>query len=76
MVHAHDWLVAHPAIALADALEVPLVATIHATEAGRYSGWLSTPLSRQVHSAEWWLAQRADTLITCSAAMRAEVADP
>jgi glycogen(starch) synthase len=75
VVHAHDWLVAHPAIALADALEVPLVATIHATEAGRYSGWLSTPLSRQVHSAEWWLAQRADTLITCSAAMRAEVAE-
>jgi glycogen(starch) synthase len=75
VVHAHDWLVAHPAIALADVLEVPLVATIHATEAGRYSGWLSSPLSRQVHSAEWWLAQRADTLITCSAAMRAEVAE-
>jgi glycogen(starch) synthase len=75
VVHAHDWLVAHPAIALADVLEVPLVATIHATEAGRYAGWLSAPLSRQVHSAEWWLAHRADTLITCSAAMRAEVAD-
>ena len=75
VVHAHDWLVAHPAIALADVLEVPLVATIHATEAGRYSGWLSAPLSRQVHSAEWWLARRADTLITCSAAMRTEVAE-
>ena len=75
VVHAHDWLVAHPAIALADVLEVPLVATIHATEAGRYAGWLSSPLSRQVHSAEWWLAHRADALITCSAAMRAEVAE-
>jgi glycogen(starch) synthase len=75
VVHAHDWLVAHPAIALADVLGVPLVATIHATEAGRYSGWLSSPLSRQVHSAEWWLAHRADTLITCSAAMRAEVTE-
>jgi glycogen(starch) synthase len=74
VVHAHDWLVAHPAIALADVLAVPLVATIHATEAGRYAGWLSSPLSRQVHSAEWWLAHRADALITCSAAMRAEVA--
>ena len=41
VVHAHDWLVAHPAIALADALGVPLVATFHATEAGRYGGWLS-----------------------------------
>ena len=75
VVHAHDWLVAHPAIALADALDVPLVATFHATEAGRYAGWLSTPLSRQVHSVEWWLANRADALITCSAAMRAEVAE-
>jgi glycogen synthase len=75
VVHAHDWLVAHPAIALAEVLGVPLVATIHATEAGRYAGWLSSPLSRQVHSAEWWLANRADTLITCSAAMRAEVAE-
>jgi glycogen(starch) synthase len=75
VVHAHDWLVAHPAIALADVLGVPLVATIHATEAGRYNGWLSSPVSRQVHSTEWWLARRADTVITCSAAMRAEVAE-
>ncbi len=75
VVHAHDWLVAHPAVSLADALDVPLVATFHATEAGRYAGWLSTPLSRQVHSVEWWLANRADALITCSAAMRAEVAE-
>lgn len=74
VVHAHDWLVAHPAIALADALAVPLVATLHATEAGRHAGWLSHPLNRQVHSVEWWLAQRADALVTCSAAMRAEVA--
>ncbi len=74
VVHAHDWLVAHPAITLADVLDVPLVATVHATEAGRYNGWLSAALSRQVHSVEWWLVRRADALITCSRAMRAEVA--
>jgi glycogen(starch) synthase len=73
VVHAHDWLVTHPAIALADFLAVPLVATIHATEAGRHSGWLSQPLNQQIHSVEWWLANRADALITCSASMRAEV---
>jgi glycogen synthase len=73
VVHAHDWLVTHPAVALADFLGVPLVATIHATEAGRHSGWLSQPLNQQVHSVEWWLANRADALITCSASMRAEV---
>jgi glycogen synthase len=75
VVHAHDWLVAHPAIALADVFGVPLVATIHATEAGRYAGWLSSPLSRQVHSTEWWLANRADAVITCSTAMRDEAAE-
>ncbi|OLT13713.1 glycogen synthase [Pseudonocardia sp. CNS-139] len=75
VVHAHDWLVAQPAIALADVLGVPLVATVHATEAGRHAGWLSSPVSRQVHSTEWWLARRADTVITCSAAMRAEAAE-
>lgn len=74
VVHAHDWLVAHPAIALAEHLRRPLVGTIHATEAGRHSGWLSYPLNQQVHSAEWWLANRADELITCSEAMRTEVA--
>src|SRR3954468_9364029 len=41
VVHAHDWLVAHPAIALAEYFDVPLVSTMHATEAGRHSGWVS-----------------------------------
>ncbi|OLR91643.1 glycosyltransferase family 4 protein [Actinokineospora bangkokensis] len=74
VVHAHDWLVTHPAVALAGHAGVPLVATLHATEAGRHSGWLSQPLNQQVHSVEWWLANRADALITCSSAMRTEVA--
>ncbi|WP_309113878.1 glycosyltransferase family 4 protein [Saccharothrix sp.] len=74
VVHAHDWLVTHPAIALAEASGAPLVATVHATEAGRHSGWLSQTLNQQVHSVEWWLANRADSLITCSSAMRTEVA--
>ncbi|WP_199433523.1 glycosyltransferase family 4 protein [Qaidamihabitans albus] len=74
VVHAHDWLVTHPAIALAESARVPLVGTIHATEAGRHSGWLSHPLNQQVHSVEWWLANRVDALITCSQAMRREVA--
>jgi len=73
VVHAHDWLVTHPAIALTEAAGVPLVGTVHATEAGRHSGWLSHSLNQQIHSVEWWLAQRADELITCSVAMRTEV---
>jgi len=74
VVHAHDWLVTHPAVTLAEHAGAPLVATLHATEAGRHGGWLSQPLNHQVHSVEWWLANRADALVTCSVAMRAEVA--
>ena len=75
VVHAHDWLVAHPSIALAEHFDVPLVATLHATEAGRHSGWVAGHVNRQVHSVESWLANRADALITCSASMRDEVTD-
>lgn len=75
VVHAHDWLVAHPAIALAEYFDVPLVSTLHATEAGRHSGWLSGRINRQVHSVEWWLANESDRLITCSASMHDEVTE-
>ena len=73
VVHAHDWLVAHPAIALAEHFDVPLVSTIHATEAGRHSGWVSGRVNRQVHSVEWWLAAESDALIACSQSMHDEV---
>ncbi len=73
VVHAHDWLVAHPAIALAQFFDVPLVSTIHATEAGRHSGWVSGRVSRQVHALESWLVRESDSLIACSASMRDEI---
>ena len=75
VVHAHDWLVAHPAIALAEFFDVPVVSTMHATEAGRHSGWISGPISRQVHALESWLARESDSLIACSHSMADEIAD-
>jgi glycogen(starch) synthase len=75
VVHAHDWLVAHPAIALAEFYDVPTVSTIHATEAGRHSGWVSGRLSRQVHAVESWLVRESDSLIACSASMRDEITE-
>ena len=75
VVHAHDWLVAHPAVTLAEFFDVPLVSTIHATEAGRHSGWLSGPVSRQVHSLESWLVHESDSLITCSVSMSEEITE-
>ncbi|BDH58481.1 hypothetical protein MTP03_34200 [Tsukamurella sp. PLM1] len=73
VVHAHDWLAAHAAVGLAEAFDAPLVATVHATEAGRHSGWVSGPVNRQVHSTEMWLANEADAVITCSRSMSDEV---
>jgi glycogen(starch) synthase len=73
VVHAHDWLVAQTAITLAESTGAPLVATLHATEAGRNQGWLPRPLNLAIHSVERWLAQRAAAVITCSTSMRDEV---
>ena len=75
VVHAHDWLVAHPAVALSQFYDVPMVSTIHATEAGRHSGWITGDISRQVHAVESWLVRESDSLITCSASMADEIAE-
>lgn len=75
VVHAHDWLVAHPSIALAEFFDVPMVSTVHATEAGRHSGWVSGPISRQVHALESWLARESDSLIACSHSMADEITE-
>ncbi|BAX91700.1 glycosyltransferase family 4 protein [Mycobacterium shigaense] len=75
VVHAHDWLVAHPAIGLAQFYDVPIVSTIHATEAGRHSGWVTGAISRQVHAVESWLVRESDSLITCSASMGDEITE-
>jgi glycogen(starch) synthase len=75
VVHAHDWLVAHPAIALAQFYDVPMISTLHATEAGRHSGWVAGAISRQVHAVESWLVRESDSLITCSASMGEEITE-
>jgi len=73
VVHAHDWIVAHAAATLRQAYAVPVVATLHATEAGRHQGWLVTPLSKTLHTIDWWLTFEARRVITCSYAMQDEV---
>jgi glycogen(starch) synthase len=73
VIHAHDWLVAHAAKTLKDVTGTPLVATVHATEAGRHQGYLPGPVNRAIHSVEWWLTYEARRVVTCSAYMRDEV---
>ncbi len=75
VVHAHDWLVAYAAAGLKDAWDLPVVATIHATERGRHQGWLPGPLNKLIHQIEWWLTYEARRVITCSAYMREQVGE-
>ncbi|TDB81021.1 glycosyltransferase family 4 protein [Micromonospora sp. KC721] len=73
VIHAHDWLVAHTAITLREHLDIPLVTTIHATEAGRHQGWLPDEMNRTIHGVEHWLTSESGRIIACSGYMGQEV---
>ncbi|MDB9506655.1 MAG: glycosyltransferase family 4 protein [Microcystis aeruginosa BS13-02] len=72
LVHAHDWLVGDAAIALKHLFKIPLIATIHATEYGRYNG-LHTDTQRYIASKEGTLVYNAWRVIVCTSYMRHEV---
>jgi len=74
VLHAHDWLVAHAAIALKHAYRIPLVATIHATERGRHHG-LHNPQQTYINDVEWHLTYEAWRVIVCSDYMRSQVVE-
>ncbi len=73
VVHGHDWLTAHACSLVSEALHVPWVHTVHATEAGRHQGWLPGALSRAIHSIERWSVHGADRVLVCSQHMKWEV---
>ncbi|MGE4425984.1 MAG: glycosyltransferase family 4 protein [Solirubrobacteraceae bacterium] len=75
VVHGHDWLVASATDHLARHADLPMVATIHATEYGRHQGWVGRHPQSHIHGIETWMARRADRTITCSHYMRGHVAD-
>ncbi|MDZ4832652.1 MAG: glycosyltransferase family 4 protein [Candidatus Melainabacteria bacterium] len=54
IVHAHDWMVTDAAWVLKTGLGIPVVSTIHATEAGRMGG-IHTDQQRYVNQMEWRL---------------------
>lgn len=72
IVHAHDWLTAFAGAATKHAFQIPLIATIHATEAGRNNG-LHNEHQRYIGSVEWWLAFEAWRIIVCSKHMEKEI---
>ena len=73
LIHAYDWLVTHTAITLKEHLDLPLVATVHATEAGRHQGWLPDEMNKCIHSIERWLGHEACRVLVWSEYMRLEV---
>ncbi|AUS98924.1 glycoside hydrolase [Nostoc sp. CENA543] len=72
LIHAHDWLVGDAAIALKHTFKIPLVATIHATEYGRYNG-IHNDIQNYIHGKENLLAYNAWRVIVCTDYMRQEV---
>ncbi len=74
LIHAHDWLVGLAAIELKLAHKCPLLATIHATEQGRWRNHgLSNHLSRQIDNVERNLTYEAWRVIACSHYMIGEL---
>ncbi|MEX0848407.1 MAG: glycosyltransferase family 4 protein [Ilumatobacteraceae bacterium] len=73
VVHAHDWLVAWAGDTLKTLLDVPLVATIHATERGRHGGHVPPGMPAAINAVEWWLTYQAREVIACSKFMVREV---
>lgn len=72
IIHAHDWIVAYASIVLKQSYNVPLVATIHATEWGRNWG-IHNDEQRYISSIEWWLTFESWKVIVNSGYMNNEV---
>ncbi|GAB4537266.1 MAG: glycosyltransferase family 4 protein [Pleurocapsa sp.] len=72
LIHAHDWLVGDAAIALKHNFKIPLIATIHATEYGRYNGIHSIE-HKYIDGKEKLLVHEAWRVIACSQYMRHEI---
>lgn len=70
--HAHDWLSLDSARELKYEYQLPMVATVHATEEGRNNG-IFTDLQRYIHESEYWLTYEAWRVIVCTQFMKGEV---
>ena len=69
VIHAHDWLVAYSAKTIKNSFNIPIVATIHATESGRNAG-IHDDTQRYVNDTEWLLTYEATEVIVNSNFMK------
>ena len=71
LFHPHDWLSLDAARELKYEYQLPIVATVHATEWGRHGG-VHSPVSKYIHEQEYWLTYEAWRVSVCSAFMKGE----
>lgn len=72
VIHAHDWLSEFAGKNLKHKYNLPLVATIHATEHGRNHG-INNDIQRYISGVEWDLCYEAWRVICCSHFMKDEI---
>lgn len=72
IVHAHDWMVTDAAWVMKTGFGIPLVSTIHATEAGRMGG-IHSDMQRYVNQMEWRLTFESWKVIVNSKHMHGEL---
>ena len=72
VIHAHDWLVAYAAKTLKQAYNMPIVSTIHATEAGR-NGGIREEQQKYINDTEWMLTYESSEVIVNSNYMKSEL---
>ena len=72
VIHAHDWLVTYAAKTLKNSYNIPIVATIHATESGRNSG-IHDEMQRYINDTEWLLTYEASEVLVNSNYMKNEL---
>ena len=72
VIHAHDWLVTYAAKTIKNSYNLPLVSTIHATEAGRNSG-IHNETQRYINDTEWLLTYESTEVIVNSNYMKGEL---
>lgn len=71
VIHAHDWLTAFTGKTLKQSFNIPLIATIHATEYGR-NGGIHTKEQKYINDIEWMLTYEAQKIIVNSNFMKSE----
>ena len=72
VIHAHDWLVAYAPKTLKHSFNIPIISTIHATEAGRNSG-IRDEQQKYINDSEWMLTYESTEVIVNSNYMKNEL---